>query len=78
MKTLVKPRVDLNSEIFLNKSYRQNRPKSHKLQYRKFYIEWKILLITMSFFTCIIFCDSPEIDGDICNKFNHKQICNVW
>ena len=78
MKTLVKPRVDLNSEIFLNQLYRQNRLKSHKFQYRKFYIKWKFLLIAMSFLTCIAFSDSPEIDGDICNKFNHEQICNVW
>ena len=77
MKTLVKPLVKLNTEIYLNQSYPQNRLKSNSLQYRKFHIKWKILLI-MSFFTFIAFSDSPEIDGNICNKFNNEQACNIW
>ena len=78
MKTLVKPLVKLNTEIYFNQSYRQNRLKSHSLQYRKFHIKWKFLLIIMSFFTLIAFSDSPEIDGNICNKFNNEQVCNIW
>ena len=78
MKTLVKPLVTLNTEIYLNQSYPQNRLKSHSHQYIKFHTKWKFLLITMSFFTCVVFSDSPEIDGSICNKFNQEQICNVW
>ena len=78
MKTLVKPLVKLDTEIYLNQSYSQNRLKSHSLQYRKFHIKWKFLLITMSFFTFIAFSDSPEIDADICNKFNNEESCNVW
>ena len=77
MKTLVKPLVKLDTEIYLNQSYPQNRLKSNSLQYRKFHIKWKILLI-MSFFTFIAFSDSPEIDGNICNKFNNEQACNIW
>ena len=77
MKTLVKPLAKLNTEIYLNQSYSQNRLKSHSLQHRKFHIKWKILLI-MSFFTFIAFSDSPEIDGNICNKFNNEQACNIW
>jgi len=78
MKTLVKPLAKLNGEIYLNQSYPQNRLKSYSLQYRKFHIKWKFLLITMSFFTFITFPDSPEIDGNICNKFNNEQACNIW
>ena len=78
MKTLVKPLVKLNTEIYLNQSYPQNRLKSHSLQYRKFHIKWKFLLLTMSFFTFIAFPDSPEIDGNICNKFHSQQTCNIW
>ena len=78
MKTLVKPLTELNTEIYLNQSYRQNRPKSQSLQHRKFHAKWKFLLITMSFFTLIAFCDAPEIDGDICNKYNNEQACNIW
>ena len=78
MKTLVKPLAKLSTEISLNQSYRQNRLKSHSIQHSKFYIKWKFLLIVMSFFTFIVFSDSPEIDGKICNKFNNEQACNVW
>ena len=78
MKTLVKPLAKLNTEIYLNQSYSQNRLKSHSLQYRKFHIKWKFLLVTMSFFTFIAFSDSPQIDADICNRFNNAQVCNIW
>ena len=78
MKTLVRPLVKLNTEMYLNQSYRQNRLNNHSFQYRKFLTRWKFLLITMSFFTFIAFSDSPEIDGNICNKFNNEQACNIW
>jgi len=78
MKTLVKPLAKLNTEIYLNQSYSQNRLKSDSLQYRKFYIKWKFLLIAMSFFTFIAFSDSPEIEGNICNKFNSAEACYIW
>ena len=78
MKTLVKPLASLNSEIYLNQSYPQNRLNFNSLQCRKFHTQWKFLLIAMSFFTLIAFSDSPEIDGNICNKFNNEQACNIW
>ena len=78
MKTLVKPLVKLNTGIYLNQSYPQNRLKSHSLQYRKSHIKWKFLLVMMSFFTFIVYSDSPEIEGNICNKFNSEQVCNIW
>jgi len=78
MKTLVKPLAKLDTEINLSQSYPQNRLKSHSLQYRKCNGKWKFLLITMSFFTLVVFSDSPEINGNICNKFNNQQVCNVW
>ena len=78
MKTLVKPLAKLNTEIYLNQSYPQNRLKSHSLQYRKFHIKWKFLLLTMSFFTFIAFPDSPKIEGNICNKFYSEKACNIW
>ena len=78
MKTLAKPLVKLNTEIYLNQSYSQNRLKSHSLQYRKSHIKWKFLLVSMSFFTFIVLSDSPEIEGNICNKYNNEQACNIW
>ena len=78
MKTLVKPLAKLNTEIYLNQSYRQNRPKSYSLQHRKSQTKWKFLLIAMSFFTCLVFSDSPEIGENICNRFNSIQACNIW
>ncbi len=78
MKTLVKPLAKLNTEIYLNQPYPQNRLKSNSLQYRKCHIKWKFLLLTMSFFTFIAFPDSPEIEGNICNKFYSEKACNIW
>ena len=78
MKTLVKPLAKLNTEIYLNQSYPQNRQKSNSLQHRNFLIKWKFLLFIMSFFTFIAFSDSPEIEGNICNKFNSYEVCNIW
>ena len=78
MKTLVKPLAKLNTEIYLNQSYQQNRLKSNSFQYRKFQLKWKFLLLTLSFFTFIAFSDAPEIDGEICNRFNSEQACAIW
>ena len=78
MKTLVKPQAKLSTEIYTNQLYSQNKLKSHSIQHRKFHTNWKILLLAMSFFTFIAFSDSPEIDGNICNKFNNEQACNIW
>jgi len=78
MKTLVKPLVELNTEIYLNQARPHSRQKSQCLQYRKFHAKWKFLLITMSFFIFIVLPDVPEIDGNICNKFNNEKACNIW
>ena len=78
MKTLVRPIVKLNTDVYLSQSYRQNRLKSNSLQYKNFHKKWKIVLITMSFFTFFTFSDSPEINGNICNKFNNEQACSIW
>tara|TARA_Y100001978_G_scaffold101809_1_gene91076 strand:- start:288 stop:524 length:237 start_codon:yes stop_codon:yes gene_type:complete len=78
MQTLEKPLAKLNAEIYLNQPCSQNRLKSESFQHRKFHIKWKFLLITLSFFTFIAFSDSPEIDGNICYKFNNEQACNIW
>ena len=78
MKTLVKPQAKLNTEIYFNQSYPQNRIKSHSLQHRKFHTQFKFLLFAMSFFTFFAFSDSPEINENICNKYNTQQVCNIW
>ena len=78
MKTLVKPLAKLNTEIYLNQSYPQNRLKSHSLQYRKSHKKLKFLLVMMSFFTFIAYSDSPEMEGNICNKFNSAEACYIW
>tara|TARA_Y100000589_G_C27067987_1_gene594139 strand:+ start:584 stop:820 length:237 start_codon:yes stop_codon:yes gene_type:complete len=78
MKTLTRPLAKLNTEISLNKPFQENRKRTYSFQYRKFQRKWKFLLITMSFFTFLVFSDSPEIEADICNKFNNEHACNVW
>ncbi len=78
MKTLLRPQVNLVTEISYKHPYRQNRLERYSFQYRKFNRKWKILLIAMSFFPLIAFPDSPEIDAEICNRFNSQVICNTW
>ena len=78
MKTSVKPLVKLNTETYLNQSYQQHKLKSYSLQHRKFHINLKFVLIIMSFFTFIMLSESPEINGNICNKFNNEKACNIW
>ena len=78
MKTLVKPLAKLSSEISLNQSYSQNRLKTYSFQQRKFQRKLKFLLIAMSFFTFLAFSDSPQIESDICNRYNNHQACIVW
>ncbi len=78
MKTLVKPLAKLDLEISFKRPYQQNSLKSNSFQHRKFHAKWKILFIILSFFTCIAFSDSPEIDAEICKRFNSEQACIIW
>jgi len=78
MKTLLKPQAKLITESSLNQSCRQNSPEYHSYKYRNLNAKWKFLLILMSFFTLFLFPDSPEIDAEICNRFNREQVCNIW
>ena len=78
MKTLVKPLAKLNAEISFSQPYRQNSLKSNSFQYRNFQRKWKFVLILLSIFTFLTFSDSPEIEADICTKFNNERACNIW
>tara|TARA_B100000212_G_scaffold2314_1_gene1738 strand:+ start:726 stop:962 length:237 start_codon:yes stop_codon:yes gene_type:complete len=78
MKTLERPPAKLNTELYFSQLYRQNRLKSNSFQYRKFHTKWKFLIVAMSLLAFLAFSDSPEIDGEICNKFNNEQVCNIW
>ena len=78
MKTLVKPLAKLDVEISFKRPYQQSSLKSNSFQQRKFHSKWKFLLITLSFFTFIAFSESPEIDAEICKRFNSEQACIIW
>ena len=78
MKTLAKPLAKLDVEISFKRPYQQSSLKSNSFQQRKFHSKWKFLLITLSFFTFIAFSESPEIDAQICQKFNNEQACIIW
>ncbi len=75
MKTALKP--DLKSKTYcVSKSYSRLTEKEISLINFKFYQKFFVLLI--SFFTILIFSDSPRELGNICETYNSKKVCNVW
>ena len=75
MKTTVK--TNLNSKTFcISKSYTRLVVKEISLVNFKFY--QKLIVLLMSFLTILIFPESPKESGNICERYNSKQICNVW
>ncbi len=38
----------------------------------------KLFVILISFFTILIFPESPRELENICEKFNSRELCNVW
>ena len=76
MKTAVKP--DYISKTFcIKKSYPRLIDKEIRLVNSKFY--QKLFVILISFFTILIYPESPRELGDICEGYNNsREICNVW
>ena len=75
MKTALKP--DLKSKTFcISKSYPRLIDKEIGLVNFKFYQKLFVILISLS--TILIFSESPNELGNICEGYNSRKICNVW
>ena len=75
MKLAVK--TDSKSKTFcISKSYDYSIKKEISLVSYKFYQKFFVLLI--SFLTILIFPESQEELGKICESYNSRTICNVW
>jgi hypothetical protein len=75
MKTVVKP--DFKSKtLCISKSYTSLLEKQTNLVNSKFY--QKIFVLLISFWTILIFPESPRELGNICETYNSRKICNVW
>ena len=75
MKTAVKS--DLKSKTFgISRSYARLIEKETSLVNSKFYKKLFVLLI--SFFTILIFPESPKELENICEFHNSRKSCNVW
>ena len=75
MKTAFKP--DLKSKTHcISKNYSRLVEKEINLINFKFYQKLFVLLI--SFSTILIFPESPQELGNICESYNSKKICNIW
>ena len=75
MKTAVKTDLKLQT-FFIKKSYVRFTEKEISLVNYKFYQKLFILLI--SFSTILIFPESSEELGNICEIYHSRKICNVW
>ena len=75
MKTALKP--DLKSKTYcISKSYSRLTEKEITLINIKSYQKLFVLLI--SFSTILIFPELPKELGNICERHNSRNICNVW
>ena len=75
MKTALKP--ELKSKTFcVSKSYPRFVEKEVSSVNFKFYQKLFAFLIT--FFTILIFPESPKELENICEIYNSRKICNVW
>ena len=75
MKTALKP--DLKSKTYcISKSYSRLIEKETGLINFKFY--QKLFVLFISFSTILIFPESPQGLGEICENYNSIRVCKVW
>ena len=75
MKTVLKP--DLKSKTFcVSQSYPRLIEKDVSLVKIKLY--QKLFIFLISFWTILIFPESPNELENICERYNSTKICNVW
>jgi len=75
MKTAV--RTDLKAKTFcISKNHIHLIEKDISLVNFKFY--QKLFILIISFSIILIFPESPNELGNICESYNSRKICNVW
>ena len=75
MKTALKP--DLKSKTYcISKSY--SRLVEKEISLINFKLYQKLFVLLISFLTILIFPETPNELGNICENNNSSKICNVW
>ena len=74
MNTAIKPHLKPRT-FCISKSYARLKEKETYLDNFKFY--QKLFVLLMSFSTILIFPESPEVLGNICEMHNSRKTCNV-
>ena len=75
MKTAIKS--DLKAKTFcISKSYLHLVEK--EINPINFKLYQKLFVFLISFLSILIFPESPEELGNICESYNSEKICNVW
>ena len=68
---------DLKSKtISIKKDFNRQREKEKSLVDFKFYQKLFVILISLS--TILIFPESPNELGNICEFYNSRNSCNIW
>ena len=76
MKTAVKPDLKLRN-FFVSKSYTPQIEKENSLiNYLKFY--QKLFVILIAFSIILIFPESSNKLGNICEIYNSRKACLIW
>ena len=78
MKTLIRTPAKLNISTFNNQTYHEKKQLIHSKSRSdfKFYQKLSLMLLTLS--TFLIFPESPKDSDILCNKYQSKEVCNVW
>ena len=75
MKTVLKP--DSKSKtICISKSYTLISEK--EICFVNYKLYQKLFVVFIFFSTFLIFPESPKEKENICEKYNLKELCNVW
>ena len=79
MKTLVRPQAKTTIAIYSDQKYKKNL-QADKLSFRsaKTLFTCRGIILFLSVLIFIFVHDSPELQSDLCNKYNSQQACNVW
>jgi len=75
MKTVLKPELKLKTYC-ISKSY--SRLKEKEISFINFKVYQKLFVVLISFSTILIFPESPRELENICERYNSRNICNVW
>ena len=79
MKTLIRPQVKTTIAISSNQKYKKNLQLSNlSINPAKQLFNLKHIIFLLSLLLFLLVPDSPELNADLCNKYNSQKACNVW